>query len=152
MSKKEGSTLICALCMFLTFFKSELRCSYKKCSYELFSNCSKLSVLIFLTKLTSFLFTSLPAHANVFLIIIRSTLLISIKFFFLLLLFPHVFCMYYLFLHLLLLHYHHHYRYHHHRHHHHHHHHHPRHHHHYFIYYSDHITDSYAIHIALPWL
>ena len=119
-----------------------LKQSAQKRSME--ANCSKLSVLILLTKLTSFLFTSLPAHANVFLIIIRNTLL---KSFFLLLLFPLVFCIYYLFLHLLLLHYHHLY----HHYHYHHHHHHPRHHHHYFIYYSDHIADSYAIHIALPW-
>ena len=110
-----------------------LKLSAQKRSME--ANCSKLSVLILLTKLTSFLFTGLPAHANVFLIIIRNTLLKSIRFFFFFFCSPLVFCIFNVFPHLLLLHHH----YHHH------------HHHHFFIYYSDHIADSYAIPIALPW-
>ena len=111
------------------------------------ANCSKLSVLILLTKLTSFHFTDLPAHANVLLIAIRNTWSKSIRFFpfFLFLFYPQ-------FMHIQpickslvttqssSLSQHHYLQYHHH---------HQHHHRHYLIYYSDHIADSYAIRIAL---
>ena len=74
------------------------------------ANCSKLSVLILLTKLTSFHFTDLPAHANVLLIATRNTWSKSIRFF---LSFCFCFtlnlCIYNLFADLLLLHNHRHY-------------------------------------------